>query len=61
MFMCMGVLPVCIPVPHVYSAHRRPEEVGSPGIVVIDSCELPRECWELNPGSFRRAASALNH
>jgi len=25
------------------------EELGSPGTGVTDSCELPCECWELNP------------
>ena len=42
--MCLGVLPVC-----VYSAHR-PEEGENqiPVTGVIDSCELPYGCWELN-------------
>jgi hypothetical protein len=26
------------------------EGIGSPGIGVIDSCELPCGCWELNLG-----------
>jgi hypothetical protein len=26
------------------------ENVGSPVTEVIDSCELPCGCWELNPG-----------
>jgi len=45
-FMCTGVR-----VPAV----RSPE----PG--VIDSCEVPYGCGELNPWSSKRAASALIH
>ena len=30
------------------------EGVGSPGTGVIDSCELPCECWELNPGTLEK-------
>lgn len=36
------------------------EGVTSPGIGVIDNCKLLRGCWEIEPGSFGRAASALN-
>jgi hypothetical protein len=38
----------------------RGEGIRSPGIGVSDSHELPCECWELNPWSSVRAASALN-
>lgn len=34
-FMCTGVLPACV---CVWVSNLR----------VLDSCELPRECWELN-------------
>ena len=35
--------------PHVYL--QRPEEGDrSPGTRVMDSCEIPCGCWELNPG-----------
>lgn len=33
------------------------EDVGSG---VTDDCERPSQCWELNPGSFARAGSALH-
>ena len=36
------------------------EGVRFPGTGVTDSYEMPCGCWELNPGSFGRAASALN-
>ena len=38
-FMCIGALPVCIS-----------EGVRSPRTEATDRCELPRGCWELNPG-----------
>ena len=37
--------------PHMYAGSCRAEtSIGSPGTEVIDSCELPCRCWELNPG-----------
>jgi hypothetical protein len=36
--MCIAVLPACMSV----------WSVGSPGAEVVDSCDPPCECWELN-------------
>lgn len=50
--MCMGVLPACLPVHHVYCWYlKEPEDgVSSPGTRVTDICELLSGNWELNPG-----------
>lgn len=51
-FMYMSALSPSI---HVHYTHacclrRSGEDVGSPGIGVTDSCELPAGCWESNAG-----------
>lgn len=38
--MCSGIFSACC----LY------EHIGSPGTEVVDNCELPCECLELNPG-----------
>jgi hypothetical protein len=43
-FMCIGVLPACI---------------ESPGTRVVDSCEMPCGCWELNLGSLKEQPMLL--
>ena len=43
----MGVLPVCVSVCHVGAAVSG-KDVGAPGARVLDSCESPCKCWELN-------------
>lgn len=35
-----------------------PERASDP---IIDGCEIPCGCWELNFKTFGRTASALNH
>jgi E3 ubiquitin-protein ligase NEDD4 len=52
----MSVLPACMSVHHMHTwCLWRPEEgVGSPGIGVTDSCELPCGCWELNSGPLKK-------
>jgi len=35
------------------------EGVGSPGTGVTDSCELPRKCWELDPGPLEEQQPVL--
>lgn len=35
--------------------------VGSPGIGVTDSCELPYRFWELNLGSMEEQVSVLSY
>ena len=59
-FMFMCVLPVCMSVYHVHAGcSRRPEEgIKSSGTEVIDSCELPCRCWEIQPRSSGRAATS---
>lgn len=49
-FMCMDVLPVCISVYHMHAwcLWRSEEDIISLGTRVIDSCEWPFDCWELN-------------
>ena len=37
------------------------ESLSTPGTVVKVSCELLFGCWESEPGSSGRAASAPNH
>jgi hypothetical protein len=37
------------------------EGVGSPGIGVTGSCEVPCGCRELNQGPLKLQPSALNH
>jgi hypothetical protein len=50
--MCTGVLPSRKPVYHMNTwCLLRPEEnVGASETEVIDDCELPCGCWELNLG-----------
>lgn len=55
--MCFACMCACIP--HIVpSACRGQKAIGSPGSGVIDSCEMPCGCYELNLGSIE--ASALN-
>lgn len=51
--MCMGVLSVCLYVHHMHAVPRS-KIVGSLGAGVIDSCELPREFLEQNPGHLQK-------
>ena len=50
--MCMGVLSDCVSVYNVHVCHpqRLEEGVRSVSISIIDGCELPCGCWDLNPG-----------
>ena len=50
--MCMGVLPTCMSFHHMLAwCFQRPEEgFEFPETKVIDGCELPFDCWELNLG-----------
>lgn len=44
-------LPVYACVHHMQAwCPQKSEGVRSPGIGIIDVCELPCECWELNMG-----------
>jgi hypothetical protein len=45
-FMYRSALFACMNVPNAWSE----EHTGSPGTGVVDNCELPCGCWELNPG-----------
>jgi len=60
-FLCLGILNfICMDILHAHvctmylcvpSAHGgQKRALHPPGNAVIDSCELPFGCWELNPG-----------
>jgi hypothetical protein len=54
-FMCMGILPVCMYVHlvvHTFKEVRRGFRL--PGAGVLDDCELPFGCWELNLGRLEK-------
>jgi hypothetical protein len=49
--MCMGVLPACLCIRHMPTAHRgQKKSVRFPGTGVPDSHNPPCGCWEMNPG-----------
>ena len=52
--MCMGASPICMSVfcVHAWPLQRSEEVIGSPGIWVKDTCELPHECWKSNLDSL---------
>jgi hypothetical protein len=53
-FMCMSVLPACVYVYHVCSAHGGQKSVSDLlELWVTDGCEPLCECWELNPGPLQ--------
>lgn len=52
--MCMGVLPICVCVLHVYSSQVGQKRVSDPLGLTIVSCQVGIE-----PGSSARGASAL--
>lgn len=45
--MCIGVLPACMSVHHLYIVSE--ENISSPGTGVRDSYELLCGCWKSNP------------
>ena len=47
----MNFFPACTPLQCLW---RPGKGVGSPGTGVTDSCWLPYECWELNPGPLEK-------
>lgn len=49
---------VYVSVPCAYSAH---EPKDCPGSEITDSCKPPYRCWELIPGPWQKAVSALDH
>ena len=52
-FICIGVLPACMPVCHMHAVptEARGGIIASSGAGVADGCQVPHGCWELNPGS----------
>ena len=58
--LCMCVLSTCMSASHAFHCPQVREGILSLGTGMIDSYIVPRECWELNPRSPRRADSALN-
>lgn len=46
---------------HTWFQWRSKKGIGSPGTVVIDNCELPDACWDLNSGSLQEQPLLLNH
>lgn len=47
--MC-GLLYACMTVYHIHAVPWRQEDIGSPGISVMNGCESPWGCWESNLG-----------
>jgi hypothetical protein len=48
-FICMGILPVCMPVQHMHAVPMEPREnVGYPSAGVTDDCESPCGFWGSN-------------
>jgi hypothetical protein len=52
-FMYMSTLPACMSVYHVCLVPAEARSVRAQETGVIDSCELPCGCWELNPGPLK--------
>lgn len=48
--VCGWVLPACIYVYHMCTWYlwRSEKDIRSPGTRIVDSCEPPQWCWELN-------------
>lgn len=47
--MCSSALLACVTVHNMCAwCLQMPEGTGFPRAGVIDSCEMPRECWESN-------------
>lgn len=42
-------LHVCVPDVHARGSQKPEDPIGSAGTGVADGCQLPFECWELNP------------
>ena len=59
----MSILPACMSVHRVHAWYpwNSEEDTRSLGTGVINSWELPCECWELNMALSERAVSALNY
>lgn len=53
--MFVSVLPTCTSMYHMHAlCSQRPEEGDRlSGTGVTDGCELPRGCWEQNPGHLQ--------
>lgn len=60
-FVCVGVLPVCIPVQHTHAwCLRRPEsDTGSPGTGVTGDCAPPWGCSAKQPVSLTIEPASL--
>ena len=56
----MGVLPTCMSVPHVCLVHTdNRRDMGFLGTGLIDYCEPPCGCWELNTGPLEEQVVLL--
>ena len=59
--MCVGVLPAYMFAHHLWAwCPWSPESgIGCSGTRVTDSCELPYDCWESNPGPVEKQSVHL--
>lgn len=58
----MHVLPACMSAPHSHLLRADSRgDIGSFRTGVIDCCEHPCGCWELNTGPFQRTRAATGH
>lgn len=59
----MSALFTCMSMHHerAWCLKKSEESTGSSGNRVVDGCEPPCWCWEMNSGHLEEQASALNH